>query len=125
MVDVAKSDGSSHIVATGQLDVTDLIIAVYAKTARALGFKSASGALAFDLLLAEAARTTPVIGIVGIWTPSSDNYRSFWEAKGRGLSDADAARATWTGRQAVRHGYSTVVNLDLKDGDRVTLRFIR
>lgn len=42
------------------------------------------------------------------WLPGTDNYRQWLEARRSGLEGEEAARQTWTGRQAARLGFNIV-----------------
>lgn len=49
-------------------------------------------------------------GVMGCWTYGSNLVR-FNQLTAQGMSLEQAATATWTGSQAVRHGFTTVVVL--------------
>ncbi len=125
VVEVSRGDGESTIVATATFIDGVLTTAVEAQVARDHGFPAASGTCAFELLMAEAQGTGTVVAVEAIWNPSSDNYKSFWASRSRGVTDQVAASETWTGQQAYRHGFTRVTGIDLGGGDRVTLRFVR
>lgn len=49
--------------------------------------------------------------IYGHWFDDSDNFKQFYEAFKKGLSLEDAARSTWTGQNAVKHGFTKVLSV--------------
>jgi hypothetical protein len=51
----------------------------------------------------------------GFWFSGETNYAQFSQGLGRGLSNSEAARQTWSGRQFVRHGFSRVVRATLSE----------
>lgn len=63
------------------------------------------GATLYELMLRHFG--TSVVAIAGFW-PTGENLRVFRECLALGHTPEDAARATWSGRQAVRHGFANV-----------------
>lgn len=94
-----------------------LVLAIYARTHRKTGFPAASGRLAFTLLLDAEQCDSAVPAILGEWHSTSDNFKEFKRLRALGQSAADAARGTFTGGEARRHGYTRVVAMD--EGDNV------
>lgn len=101
-----------------------VVLAIYAQELRDAGWPAASGGAAFDLLLRAEQADEDVTAIVGIWYPSSDNYVVFKHNRAKGRAPELAARATFTGTEAARHGYTEVVEVEEHD-DVVRVRFQR
>lgn len=68
---------------------------------------SVRGQTPFDLMMQHFG--DGVLAIRGLWMEGT-NLEGFNRATAAGMTLSDAARQTWTGRQAVRHGFSTVVH---------------
>ena len=54
--------------------------------------------------------------INGSWFSYSDNHQAYFKALEMGLPPSDAAMMTWTGQQALRHGYLYASVTLVKDG---------
>lgn len=108
-------------MAERQLD-DSLVFGIYAREFREAGYPAASGRLAFAMLLEaeKAARTVPAI--LGVWHPSSDNFKVYKQLRAGGMDPVGAASRTFTGTEAARHGYTTVASVDEQD-DVVRVRF--
>ncbi len=63
------------------------------------------GRTLYDLMMRHFGSS--VVAIAGFWPPG-ENLRVFHECLVLGDTPEDAARATWSGRQAVRHGFANV-----------------
>ena len=114
-------DWSGFAMAERQAD-DSLVLAIYALEHRSTGYPAASGGVAFALLLSAARAVQPVPAIIGEWHPSSDNFKEFKRLRGLGLDVEAAARGTFTGGEALRHGYSQIVCVEDED-HLVRIRF--
>ena len=63
------------------------------------------GRTLYDLMMRHFGSS--VVAIAGFWS-TGENLRVFLESLGSGDTPEDAARATWSGRQAMRHGFAKV-----------------
>lgn len=99
-----------------------LLFLVYAALPRTLGFRAASGAIAFNMLLDFFQASGEVPAIEASWSPTSDNHVTFMRLRGDPPDDVAAALGTWTGTRAAERGYGRVARVELR-GDVVTARF--
>jgi len=67
------------------------------------------GKVLFDLVMRHFGAT--VTAIKSYWTPGSTNLAIFNKLTAAGLSPERAARGTWTGEQADRHGFKTAAKV--------------
>ncbi|MEQ1506610.1 MAG: RHS repeat-associated core domain-containing protein [Myxococcota bacterium] len=98
------------IVGSGTLEMT-----INAKQARVLGYPDASGGFAFQNMVRAAEATGEMNSIRGVWIEDpglADNLAGFRAAGGGPGATTEqnlaAARATWTGEQAAKAGYTEV-----------------
>lgn len=65
--------------------------------------------------------------LVGAWEPGSDNYRQFFDHLNSSQDRVAAARSTWTGQIAERHGFSLTdeSSISWNPSDTVIVRFQR
>ncbi|MEM6294790.1 MAG: RHS repeat-associated core domain-containing protein, partial [Myxococcota bacterium] len=102
-----------HLVGDGVLELS-----IYAKEARQKGFVNASGGYAFEQIVNAAEATGEMQAVRGFWV-EGDNLRAFRDAGG-GVGKAEsanieAAKATWTYKQAAKAGYSEISEIIVTD----------
>jgi hypothetical protein len=77
-----------------------------------------SGSKLFDEMI-EHFSPTRIKKIHGSWFNYSDNYAVFYQALNMGLNPSEAAMLTWTGQQALKHGFLYASVSVLKDSSGI------
>lgn len=105
------SDDQYSFTATGELIGRRLSFSIYMQDPD-MGIRSAvSGGDLYDRIINHFG-VENIDAIEGIWQDGT-NHGQFFTHRALGFSEADAAKNTWSGQQAARHGFTEVKNINL------------